>query len=263
VRTLETKVALVSGGAEGIGCAVVERYISEGARVGVFDINEDGLKALKEKYPDSIVTILGDVANPGDNERAVHETVSAFGKLDIFVGNAALFDYFTPLRKIELANIESAFDRLFRVNVMGYLNGVRAAYDELRKTKGSIILTVSNSGFYPGGGGILYVTSKHAVVGMIKQLAYEMAPEVRVNGVSPGATDTGMKSVEGISDNARPVNLIDGFHSRAAASVPLKKVAAPSDHTPLYVLLASNSESPLMTGTVIHSDGGWGARGPG
>jgi len=263
VRSLETKVALVSGGAEGIGCAVVERYISEGALVGVFDINEEKLKVLKEKYPESIITVVGDVSNIEDNERAVYETVKAFGKLDIFVGNAALFDYFTPLRKIEMTNIEGAFDRLFRVNVMGYLNGVRASYDELKKNNGSVILTVSNSGFYPGGGGILYVTSKHAVVGMIKQLAYEMAPEVRVNGVSPGATDTGMKSVDGISDRARPVNLIEGFHSRAAASVPLKKVAAPSDHAPLYVLLASNSQSPLMTGTVIHSDGGWGAKGPG
>lgn len=261
MRTLESKVALVSGGADGIGRAVVERYLNEGAEVAVFDINAEKLESLRSEYGDDLITIRGDVTNYEDSAHAVAAAVEAFGKLDIFVGNAALFDYFVPLRKIAPINMAESFDRLFHVNVMGYLNGVRAAQEELKKTNGSVILTVSNSGFYPGGGGILYVTSKHAVVGMIKQLAYEMAPEVRVNGVSPGATDTEMKSVEGISGRARPLNHIDGFHENAANAVPLKKVASPADHAALYVVLGSNAQSPMTTGTVIHSDGGWIARG--
>ncbi len=260
MKTLESKVALVSGGADGIGRAVVERYLAEGAKVAVFDINADKLDALARDYPEGLITVQGDVTQYEDNARAVTETVAAFGKLDIFVGNAALFDYFVPLRKIEPESLSEKFDQLFHVNVMGYLNGVRAAQEELKKNRGSIILTVSNSGFYPGGGGILYVTSKHAVVGMIKQLAYEMAPDVRVNGVSPGATDTEMKSDDGISGRAQPLNQIKGFHENAANAVPLKRIASPADHAALYVVLASSEQSPMTTGTVIHSDGGWIAR---
>lgn len=260
MKTLESKVALVSGGADGIGRAVVERYIHEGAKVAVFDINESKLQSLKEAYPDDVIAIHGDVTLHEDNTRAVADTVAAFGKLDIFVGNAALFDYFVPLRKIAPEQMESSFNKLFHVNVMGYMNGVRAAMEELKRNKGSVILTVSNSGFYPGGGGILYVTAKHAVVGLIKQLAYEMAPDVRVNGVSPGATDTEMKSVEGISERAQPLNHIKGFHDNAANAVPLKRIASPADHTAFYVVLASNEQSPMTTGCVIHSDGGWVAR---
>lgn len=257
---LDTKVALVSGGADGIGRAVVERYLAEGARVAVLDIDADKLEALKRDYPVNLITVQGDVTCYEDNARAVAKTVATFDKIDIFVGNAALFDYFVPLRKIEPEGLADKFDRLFHVNVMGYLNGIRAAEEELRKNRGSVILTVSNSGFYPGGGGILYVTSKHAVVGMIKQLAYEMAPDVRVNGVSPGATDTEMKSVEGISGRAQPLNHIQGFHENAANAVPLKRIASPADHAALYVVLASSEQSPMTTGSVIHSDGGWVAR---
>lgn len=257
---LESKVALVSGGADGIGRAVVERYIREGAKVAVLDINESKLQSLKQAYPDDVITVHGDVTCYDDSARAVADTVAVFGKLDIFVGNAALFDYFVPLRKLAPEQLEQSFDKLFHVNVLGYMNGVRAAMAELKRNRGAVVLTVSNSGFYPGGGGILYVTAKHAVVGLIKQLAYEMAPDVRVNGVSPGATDTEMKSVEGISERAQPLNHINGFHDNAAGAVPLKRIAAPEDHTAFYVVLASNEQSPMTTGCVIHSDGGWVAR---
>jgi len=257
---LKDKVAFISGGAEGIGRAVVERFIKEGAKVAVLDLNQEKLAQLQARYPDEICSVCGDVTNYSDNHKVVELAVERFGKLDIFVGNAALFDFFAPLSRIAPEKLEASFNKLFQVNVLGYMNGVKAAMDQLKQNHGSIVLTVSNSGFYPGGGGVLYVTSKHAVVGLIKQLAYELAPEIRVNGVSPGATDTEMKSVEGISSKARPLNHIPDFNENAANAVPLKKIASPEDHTALYVLLAANEQSPMTTGTVIHSDGGWIAR---
>ena len=84
---------------------------------------------------------------------------------------------------------------MFGVNVKGYLLGAKAAYRELAKTRGSIIFTVSNAGFYPCGGGPLYTASKHAVVGLIRQLAYELAPSVRVNAVAPGLVRTAFSQV--------------------------------------------------------------------
>lgn len=259
MKALESKVALVSGGAEGIGRAVVERYISEGAKVAVLDINSIALKALKESYPE-VVTVQGDVTKSDDNAKAVTATLTAFGRLDILVCNAAVFDYFTPLRKVKPEALKDHFDRLFHINVLGYLNGIHAASEALKESHGCVVLTVSNSGFYPGGGGVLYVASKHAVVGIIKQLAKEMAPEIRVNGVSPGATDTEMKSIDGISNKSQPLNHINGFHQNAAEAVPLKRIAIPSDHAALYVVLGSSELSPMTTGCVIHSDGGWIAR---
>lgn len=259
MQALKSKVALISGGAEGIGRAVVERYLKEGAQVTVLDINTKALEQLKHEFP-QVITVQGDVTSYESNSKAVEATLSAFKRLDILVCNAALFDYFTPLHRLEPEKMQEYFDKLFHINVLGYLHGVRAAYETLQENNGSIVLTVSNSGFYPGGGGILYVTSKHAVVGMIKQLAHEMAPNVRVNGVSPGATNTEMKSVDGISSNVQPLNHISGFQKSAAEAVPLKKVSSPSDHAGIYVLLGSNDLSPMTTGCVIHSDGGWIAR---
>jgi NAD(P)-dependent dehydrogenase (short-subunit alcohol dehydrogenase family) len=260
MKLMQSKVVLVTGGADGIGRGIVEKMVAEGASLAVMDINSDKLEALKNEVSADILTLTGDVSSYRDNCQLVAAAVERFGRVDSFIGNAALFDYFTPVHKLDGDTLDNTFDRIFHVNVLGYINGVKAARDELRKTAGSVVLTVSNSGFYPGGGGVLYVASKHAVVGVIKQLAHELAPDIRVNGVSPGATDTAMASVEGVSSRAQPLNSIQGFHETAAASVPLKKIAKAADHAHLYVVLASNELSPHTTGNIIHSDGGWGVK---
>ncbi|UZZ09482.1 3-(cis-5,6-dihydroxycyclohexa-1,3-dien-1-yl)propanoate dehydrogenase [Ectopseudomonas mendocina] len=258
---LEGQVALVTGGTGGIGSAVVRRFVAEGARVGVMARNADQLDQLKRELGDSIVTVQGDVSSHQDNQRALQATLEAYGKLDTFVGNAAVFDYFTRLERIAPEELENAFQRLFTINVQGYLLGARVCIEALRESRGSMIFTLSNSSFYAGGGGILYVTAKHALVGMIRQLAYELAPDIRVNGVAPGATNTPMKSLEGLNTRSVPLNQIPGFEEGAAQAVPLKRIAEPEDHTGHYVLLASRANSGLTTANIIHSDGGWEIRG--
>lgn len=258
---LEGQVALVTGGTGGIGSAVVRRFVAEGARVGVMARNAEQLEQLQRELGDSIITVQGDVSSHQDNQRALQATLEAYGKLDTFVGNAAVFDYFTRLERIAPEELESAFQRLFTINVQGYLLGARVCIEALRESRGSMIFTLSNSSFYAGGGGILYVTAKHALVGMIRQLAYELAPDIRVNGVAPGATNTPMKSLEGLNKRSVPLNQIPGFEEGAAQAVPLKRIAEPEDHTGHYVLLASRTNSGLTTANIIHSDGGWEIRG--
>ncbi len=260
MKLMQSKVVLVTGGADGIGRGVVEYMLEQGASVAVMDINADKLATLQAEVSPDILTLQGDVASLADNQALVRLAVERFGKIDSFIGNAALFDYFTPLHKLDDTTLSDTFDRIFRVNVLGYINGVKAVAPELKKTRGSVVLTVSNSGFYPGGGGVLYVASKHAVVGIIKQLGHELAPDIRVNGVSPGATDTSLASVEGVSDRAQPLNSIKGFQEAAANAVPLKRIAAPKDHAHLYLVMASNELSPFTTGNIIHSDGGWAVK---
>nr|WP_315406565.1 3-(cis-5,6-dihydroxycyclohexa-1,3-dien-1-yl)propanoate dehydrogenase [uncultured Pseudomonas sp.] len=260
---LKGQVALVTGGTGGIGSAIVRRYVAEGARVAVMGRDAAQLAALAAELGDAVITVQGDVARYQDNQRAVAATLEAFGRLDTFVGNAAVFDYFTRLDRIAPPDFEGAFQKLFATNVQGYLLGAQASIEALRKTRGSMIFTLSNSAFYAGGGGILYVTAKHALVGMIRQLAYELAPDIRVNGVAPGATNTPMKSLDGLNSRSVPLNQIPGFEAGAAQAVPLQRIAEPEDHTGHYVLLASRENAGLTTANIIHSDGGWEIRSAG
>jgi NAD(P)-dependent dehydrogenase (short-subunit alcohol dehydrogenase family) len=108
---LASEVALVTGGASGIGLAVVARYIREGCCVGISDINQGALETLQSKIGDSVVTVVADVSTPEGNEHAVKTTVDAFGKLDIFVGNAGIFDGFREFADLSLQEIVGAINR--------------------------------------------------------------------------------------------------------------------------------------------------------
>ncbi len=197
-----------------------------------------------------------------DNVRAVHETVDAFGKLDVFVGNAGIFDYFASLMSFDGDDLGGAFDEIFSVNVKGYLLGARAAVPELLKSDApSIIFTVSNSGFYTSGGGPLYTASKHAVVGVVRELAYELAPKIRVNGVAPGGTITGLRGIEDLGQGETVLSSVPGIADMMSTTNPLQYAQQPADHAGLYVLLASADNSRAVTGVVINSDGGLGVRG--
>src|ERR1700741_1561576 len=257
-------VALVTGGASGIGRAVVERYLKEGAHVVVMDRDADAVKRLKHDLKDNnVVAGVGDVVSPDDNKRALDAAIDAYGRLDVFVGNAGMYDFFQRVEDVDTAALGQAFDEIFSVNVKGYLLGARVMAEALRRTGGCMIFTVSSSGFHAGGGGALYVASKHAVVGLIRQLAFELAPDVRVNGVAPGGTDTSLRGAAALDQGGR---LLPGETNRAAAmekGPPLGFLARPEDHTGHYVLLASKENSRATTGAIIPSDGGVEGRGGG
>ncbi len=262
---LDGRVALVTGGGSGIGRGIVERFIQEGARVGVLERMPERVDEMKSGLGDAACPVLGNVTSLDDNERAVAETVRAFGKLDILVCNAAVFDYFMSLVKFPRETISQAFDELFAVNVKGYLLGAKAAAPELIKSEGTIIYTVSNAGFYPAGGGPLYTSSKHAVVGLIRQLAYELAPKIRVNGVAPGGTRTDLRGLATLGQAEMGLGSVlppsEPGASGASLGVPLGFMADPKDHAGAYVYLASKENSRAVTGTIIESTGGIGVRG--
>src|SRR5256885_12762798 len=186
---LEGQVALVTGGASGLGRAVVDRFVQEGARVAVLDRSAEHLEKLRADHDRrTVVAVKGDVTSPAANERAVAAAVKAFGHLDVFVGNAGIGDYLTPLAHLPLNMLPEVFDGVFGVNVKGYILGTKAALPELVKSRGCVIYTLSNAAFDPAGGGAFYTASKHAVRGLVTQKAYAAAPKVRVNGVAPGGS---------------------------------------------------------------------------
>lgn len=258
---LEGQVALVTGGASGLGRAVVERFVREGAHVAVFDRSAEKLAALHDHLGSSILTVGGDVTSLADNQRAVSETVKAFGRLDCFVGNAGLHDASKPLAALPAEPLSAAFDELFGVNVKGYLLGAKAALAELLRMNGRIIFTVSNAGFDPGGGGVLYTSSKWAVRGLISQLAYELAPRIRVNGVAPGPLASDLRGPQALGLQDTAIAGGERLAESVQASSPLGFLPDASDYTGMYVLLAARSESLTITGSVIRGDCGVGIRG--
>lgn len=258
---LEGNVALVTGGGSGIGRAVVKRFLAEGAvGVGVLVRSQEHVDSLQAEFGQRVCVTVGDVRSPVDNVAAVERTVEAYGKLDTLVGNAGVWDFFARLEKLSPQELDASFDEIFAVNVKGYVLAARAAVAHLRRSGGSMIFTLSNAAFYPGGGGPLYVASKHAGVGLVKQLAYELAPDVRVNAVAPGGTNTPLRGPATLGRQEQRLSEIPGFEASVAESMPLKFMANPDDHTGHYVLLASKANSRATTATIVHSDGGWEIR---
>jgi NAD(P)-dependent dehydrogenase (short-subunit alcohol dehydrogenase family) len=196
----------------------------------------------------------------------VQQTVKAFGKLDVFVANAGLGDAFREIADIPEADIAKVYDEIFDLNVKAVIIGARVALAELLKTDGSIIVTLSNSSFYPDGGGVMYIASKHAALGVVRQLAHEFAPHVRVNGVSPGATKTDIRMPISFGLDEKGQRIRTHTHpSNADAAVesctPLRMHALPADHSGAYVLLASRRDGIAMTGSIVKTEAGLGIRG--
>jgi NAD(P)-dependent dehydrogenase (short-subunit alcohol dehydrogenase family) len=257
---LDGNVALVTGGGSGIGRAVVARFVEEGARVGVLERVPARVAELRADFGAAVVAVPGDVTRPEDNARAVAETVRAFGRLDIFVGNAGVFDNFLPFAELSEERLSGAFDEMFAVNVKGYLLGAKAALPELSKAEGCIVFTASVAGFNSGGGGAIYTASKHAVVGLIRQLAVELGPRVRVNGVAPGGTITDLRGLAALGQDQRTHWTAPDAEERLRAGNPLQIAIQPSDLAGAYVLLASRTSGRAMTGEIITVDAGAGLR---
>lgn len=253
---LEGYSAVVTGGSSGIGRAVVERFVHEGARVVATGRDRDALATLTAQFGASVRTVAGDVRDYATHVEAVRMATDSFGKLDTLVGNAGVFDFFTPLDRYTPELLDRTFDELFSVNVKGYLYAAKAARESLRASHGSMIFTTSIAGFYASGGGVVYTAAKHAIVGIIRQLANELAPEIRVNGVGPGGTLTPLRGTNARGHADRSILDSPGVAASIEASTPLNIAQQPAHHAALYVLLASRENAPAVTGEVYMSDGG-------
>ncbi len=253
MKWLVDSVALVTGAGSGIGKAIAQRFVEEGAQIVAFDNAPERLAALRREMGDSLVTVQGDVRSLPDNQRAVALAVSRFGKLDIFVGNAGIWDGGRRLSDLQDEQIAAGFDEVFAINVKGYLLGAKAASEALRRRRGCMIFTLSTSSFYVGGGGPIYIAAKHATLGLVRALAHEFAPDIRVNGVAPSGTPTAMADAAALpkapSRGSPPPGNPDSNLLRVAVQA--------DDHAGAYVLLASQY-ARTMTGTIINSDGGRG-----
>jgi NAD(P)-dependent dehydrogenase (short-subunit alcohol dehydrogenase family) len=256
---LDGKRALVVGAGSGIGRAVVTEFSREGAQVAALELSKDKAAQLAAQQPDCLVS-CGDATRMTDARAAVAAAAGAFGGLDVLVNCVGIFDFYRGLSDIDDDQLDAAFDEMFAVNVKSQLVSVRAALPELRACGGSVVLTVSTSGFYPGRGGILYVASKFAVRGCVIALAHELAPQVRVNGVAPGGTlGTELTGPASLGLDGRVLGSAPGREQDLRDRTPLRVALTGEDHAGSYVFLASD-RARGTTGTIVHSDGGIGVR---
>jgi 2,3-dihydroxy-2,3-dihydrophenylpropionate dehydrogenase len=262
-------VALITGAGSGIGRAVALRFLQEGAAgVAVFGRDGEKLRATVDAAGEDagrVLPVTGDVRSAADLEAAVAATVDRFGTLDILVPNAGIWDFNRSITGTTAEEIEAIYDELFDINVKGYLLTVSAAWRELVKTGGNIVMTLSNAAFYAAGGGPVYTAAKHATRGLVTQLAYELAPKVRVNGVAIGGLRTDLRGPASAGLDGRSIE--QSFAKRDGERgpnmwLPLHDASVdPIDSTGPYVLLASRRNASVVTGAIVNADGGIGVRG--
>ncbi len=241
---LDGKRALVVGAGSGIGRAVVDAFAAEGAKVAALERDSDKCDRLRRQLPE-VAVAEGDATTRQANERAVALAVDTFGGLDTLVNCVGVFDFYRGVADIDAGALADAFDEMFRTNVLSHLQSVKAALPALRAAgASSIVLTESASSFYPGRGGVLYVSSKFAVRGLVSALAHELAPGIRRHaGHRPRLDDAPDRAAE------------------VAARTPLRVALSGADHAWSFVFLASD-RSRGITGETVRPDGGFGLGTP-
>lgn len=242
---LQGKKAIVTGGTRGIGFAVVQTFLRNGASVALFGSRQEtvdkALAALKAENPDwEVIGMAPDLTDYAAVDAAFAEVEKAFGRIDILVNNAGisarepLYDY-TP----------EAFEKMMRLNVSAVFNGCRAVAPRMKaQGGGSIINTSSMVSLYGQPSGVGYPTSKFAVNGMTRSLARELGRDnIRVNAVAPGVTRTDMVA-----------NLPREIVQRVCAPIPLGRMGEPEEVANAFLFLASDLAS-YITGEILQVDG--------
>lgn len=257
---LAGKRTLVIGAGSGIGLAVAEAFTSEGAEVAILERDPVKCEEVASTHPPWTV-VRGDATTYESNVTAVEACVESFGGLDVLVNCVGIFDFYRGVDEIDPDELLPAFEEIYRVNVASQILGVKAALGPLRESRGNIVLTVSTSGFYPGRGGVMYVSSKFAVRGLVVTLAHDLAPTVRVNGVAPGGTlGTDLRGPQSLALHDRRLDDGEGRAEAMRRRTPLEVAMTGADHAGSYVFLASDRAAGI-TGTFLHPDGGIGVKG--
>lgn len=250
MNTLSGKVALITGGASGIGRATAELFAHEGAAVAIVDIDAVQGEALAGEIQAAggqAVFIHGNVTRATDCQAAVEQTVGAFGRLDILFNNAGI------IRRADvLGTSEEEWDRVMDVNVKSiFLMSKYAIPHLIQAGGGSIINTSSGWGLKGGGNALAYCASKGAVSNMTRAMAIDHGRDnIRVNAVCPGDTDTPM-----LRDEARQLGQDQADFLAESAQRPLRRYAQPLEIAQAVLFLASESAS-YITGTNLVVDGG-------
>ena len=244
---LPGKVAVITGGAAGIGFAYAKRFLAEGARVVVADVADPAAAVDKLDAAGRALGVRADVSDATSVRAMVEAALARFGRIDVLVNNAAVFATLKPQPFDEIP--EAEWDRVMAVNVKGVWNCARAVVPALRAQGGGRIVNVASAIVAKGTALLMhYVTSKGAVVAMTRALARELGPDrITVNAVAPGLI---------LSDTVQANPDITAFQETSIMQArSLKRDAFPDDVEGTVVFLASD-DSAFMSGQTLIVDGG-------
>lgn len=236
--SLKDKVALITGGAKGIGKAVAQTFHKAGAKIVIWDLDEEGRKtadSLDGKF------YKVNTADREGLEKATQEVISDFGRIDILVNNAGILRDSSFLKMTD-----NLWDDVINVNLTGVYNCAKAVVPHMKAQKyGRIINASSIAGVYGNFGQTNYSAAKAGVIGFTKSLAREVGKDgITVNAIAPGYIQTEMTA-----------SIPQEFQEKIIASIPVRRAGKPEDVANAYLYLASE-EAGFVNGSVLHVDGG-------
>lgn len=250
MNMLKDKIALITGGASGIGRATALLFAREGAAVAIADIDAQAGEAVAREIETAggkSLFIACDVTRAADCQHAVEATVAAFGGLDILFNNAGI------IRRADvLTTTEAEWDRVMAVNVKSIFLMSKYAIPAMEKRRGGAIINTSSGwGLKGGGNAVSYCASKGAVTNMTRAMAIDHGPQkIRVNAVCPGDTDTPM-----LRGEARQLGRPEQEFLAEAAARPLGRYGTPEEVAQAVLFLASDAAA-YITGAALVVDGG-------
>lgn len=254
---LDNKVALITGGAGGIGKQTAQLFLEQGAKVALVDIDISTLNDIKEDLDsDNVITIEADVTEENDVKNYVDQTVDKFDTIDIFFNNAGIIGDVAPIEEQSLDN----FNKVTSINSTGAFLGLKYVLPIMQKQeKGSIINTSSVDGLRGSPNLSPYAVSKHAVVALTKAAALENAEHnIRVNSVHPAPVTGGMMQTVEQGMSASQESEPEEVKDKLEESIPFGRYAESKDIANVVMFLASD-DSEFVTGSQYRVDGGMGA----
>lgn len=247
------KTAIVTGAGSGMGRAIASLFASVGANVVAVDLNEDTLAAFVEELKGqgrAVVGVTGNVTKQEDVDAVIRTATETFGSLDILVNNAGIMDNFLPVGELT----DEGWERVLSVNLTGPMRLARAAIHVMEKqdTGGTIINNASVGGLFGTRGGAAYVASKHALIGLTKNIAatYGTFGKIRANAIAPGGVNTNIGAT---------ITAPSELGMRAIQGAGEAPMGEPEQIAQVALFLASD-ESSFVNGIVLTADGGWTAR---
>lgn len=239
---LENRVALIYGGTSGLGEATARLYAKEGAKVAIAGRSEERENKIVKDIQDNggeAVFVKVDLMDSDQIKQSVQDTVDTFGTIDILYNGARILDKYEDIINTD----EETFDSVIEINLKTVFMATKEVMPIfVEKGKGVVINLGSQGSKFAGVGGTSYVSSKHALVGFTKQLAYDFGPKgIKANLLAPGYIDTPMT---------------DDVEEKRLKEIPDQRAGKPEEVANLALFLASD-DSNYMNGTEVYMDGGW------
>lgn len=233
--------ALVTGASRGIGYAIAERLIAEGAKVVITARGVEDLEAAAASLGPNAIAVAGKADDPEHREEAIATAISEFGNLRVLINNAGINPAFGPLMKLDAAPAR----KIFEVNALGTLEWTKSAVHAwMGEHGGSVVNVASIAGMRPAPGIAFYGATKAFIIHLTEELAVELGPNIRVNAVAPAVVKTQFARA-----------LYEGREAEASRAYPLKRLGVPADIAAAVAFLASD-DSSWITGQTLPLDGG-------